>query len=686
MKDYATDKIRNLLLIGHGGTGKTSLAEAAMFISGATSRLGKVEDGTTVSDFDPEEIKRHVSINASLLPVEWRDCKINIIDAPGYADFIGDSYSALAASDAVVIVVCGVSGVQVGTEQAWQMSGGRGLARAIVINRMDRENANFDTTLAQIRDSLGRSCVAVQLPIGSQDKLQGIVDLVDGKAYLGDKGTQAEAPADLAERIASLRAELMEAVAETDEDLLEKYLDAAELSAEDLAAGLAKATAAGSLVPVFTASAAKNIGVAHLLDAVAAYFPSPGQAAAKEAAGQSIKAEASGPLAAQVFKTTADPYVGRLTYLRVFSGTLRADSHVWNGNKNADERVGQLFVVHGKTQEPVQRLVAGDIGAVAKLVETVTGDTLCNKESPVKLPPLSFPEPTFNVAVYPKSKADTEKMSAALARIVEEDPVLHVHRDPDTGETILSGLGESHVEIACEKMKRKFGAEILHQTPRVPYKETISAHSSAEHTHKKQTGGHGQYAKVTLEIEPLPRGSGFEFVNKVVGGVVPKQYIPAVEAGVHEALNEGILSHNQVVDLRVTLVDGKEHPVDSSEMAFKLAGSQAFKLAASKAKPILLEPVVNVRVRTPEAYTGDLVSDLNGKRARVLGITPEDRLTTIDAQAPLSEMRHYATDLRSLTQGRATFGLEFDHYAEMPEHVAKKLIEETEKARTAAVH
>jgi elongation factor G len=486
----------------------------------------------------------------------------------------------------------------------------------------------------------------------------------------------------MADAIEAARVQLAEVVAENDEELLNKFIEGEDFSPEEMRKGLAAGIASGDLVPVFATSATKTIGVSHFLDALVEFFPSPADARKPE--GVDLSADAAGPLAAQVFKTTADPYVGKLTYLRVLSGTLSADSHVWNANKNADERIGQLFVVRGKTQEPVHKLVAGDIGAVAKLGETVTGDTLTTKEKPAKLPPLQFPQPIFSVAVYPKSKADTEKMSQALTRIVEEDPILKVHRDPDTGETILAGLGESHVEIACEKMKRKFGTDIVYQMPRVPYKETVTSAASAEFTHKKQTGGHGQYAKVTLNIEPLPRGSGFEFVNKVVGGVVPKQYIPAVENGVHEALVEGIVAHNPVVDIRVSLVDGKEHPVDSSEMSFKLAGSQAFKASAQKARPVLLEPIVTVRVRTPEAYTGDLVSDLNGKRAHVLGITPEERVTVIDAQAPLAEMQRYATDLRSLTQGRATFEMEFDHYAEAPDHVAKKIIEAAEKERAAA--
>ena len=680
MKAYPTEKIRNLVLLGHGGTGKTSFAEAALFAGGAISRLGRVDDGTTTSDFDPDEIKRKVSINASLIPCEWRDHKINIIDAPGYADFIGDAYSGLAAADAALIVVCAAAGVQVGTELAWRMTNDRRCARALLVNRLDRENADFAETLRQAQAQLSKKCLPVQLPIGSQDTFAGVVDLVDGKAYMGDKATPADPPAALAAEIEALRGQLLEAVVENDEDLMNKYLEGEELSVDDINRGLALGVAAGDLVPVFAASAAKSIGVARFLDAVAAYFPSPLDAPAKTADGADLAPDPAGPLAAQVFKTTADPYVGKLTYLRVFSGTLKADSHVWNANRGADERIGQPFVVRGKTQDPTPEIVAGDIGAVAKLAETVTGDTLTLREKPVRLPPIHFPEAIFSVAIFPKSKADTDKMSTALARIVEEDPILRVRREPDTGETILSGLGESHVEIACEKMKRKFGADVLHQTPRVPYKETITAAASAEYTHKKQTGGHGQYAKVTLTLEPLSRGSGFEFVNKTVGGSVPRQYVPAVENGVQEALHEGVLAHNPVIDVRVSLVDGKDHPVDSSEMSFKLAGSQALKAGALKARPVLLEPIVNLRVRTPEAYTGDLVSDLNGKRARVLGITPEETVTVIDAQAPLAEMQRYATDLRSLTQGRATFEMSFDHYEEVPDHVAKKVIEAAEKA------
>ncbi|HEY7269306.1 MAG TPA: elongation factor G [Dehalococcoidia bacterium] len=681
MKDYATDRIRNVVLLGHGGTGKTSLAEAALFVTGAINRMGKVEEGTTTSDFDPDEVKRKVSINASILPVEYKDTKINLIDAPGYADFIGDAYSGLAAADLAAIVVCASSGVQVGTEQAWEMAEHQGSPRAVIINRMDRENANFGETYEQVRSMLSKRCVPVHLPIGSQESFQGIVDIVEMKAYLGDKAQPADPPENMGAEIQAARDALLEVVAEADDDLTLKYLEGEELTPDEVRKGLVAGIASGTVVPVLVASAAKVSGVQRVLDAIAQYFPSPAARTVEAQGGVELTADPSGPLAAQVFKTTADPYVGKLTYLRVFSGTLKADSHVWNVNHSADERIGQLFVVRGKSQEPVGQLTAGDIGGIAKLDKTVTSDTLTTKEKPVTLPPIHFPTPTFNAAVYPKSKADTEKMSSALARITEEDPVLHVSRDPDTGETILGGLGESHVEIAVEKMKRKFGADILLQTPRVPYKETITNHSGAEYTHKKQTGGHGQYARVVLEVDPLPRGSGFEFVNKVVGGNVPKHYIPAVENGVVEAMHEGTLGHFQMVDVRVTLTDGKEHPVDSSEMAFKLAGSQALKASTQKARPVLLEPIATVRVRAPEAYTGDIVSDLNGKRAKVLGITPEERVTVIDALAPMSEMQRYSTDLRSITQGRAHFEIAFDHYEEMPDHAAKKVIDAAEKER-----
>jgi elongation factor G len=679
MKDYPTEKIRNIALIGHGGTGKTSLAEAALFVTGAIGRLGRVDDGTTASDFDPDEIKRKVSINASLLPVEWEGHKINIIDAPGYADFIGDAYSALAAADTAVVVVDCTSGVQVGTEQAWDTVTDRAMPRAVLINRLDRENADFTRTLRNVQSELSKRCVAAQLPIGAEHEFKGVIDLVTMKAYLGEKGSEEPIPEDLTADVETLRAELLEAVAENDEDLLNKYLEDGDLSPEDVRKGLMLGIAAGDLAPVFASSSATTIGVTRFLDAVTSLFPSPSERVVRTEDGKDVKADPNGALVAQVFKTTADPYVGKLTYLRVFSGTLKADTHVFNSTRGSDERIGHLFHVRGKNEEATQQLAAGDIGAVAKLADTLTSDTLTAKEAPVKLPPIQFPQAVFSVAVFPASKADPDKMSTALARITEEDPILNVHRDPDTGETILSGLGESHVEVACEKMKRKFGAEILHGTPRVPYKETLLGSTSSEFTHKKQSGGHGQYAKVTIRIEPTERGAGFEFVNKIVGGVVPRQYVPAVEAGVQEALNEGILTHNPVVDVRVSLVDGKEHPVDSSEMAFKLAGSQALKAGAVKARPVLLEPIVNIKVRSPESYTGDLVSDLNTKRARVLGITPEERVTVIDAQAPLAEMQHYSTDLRSLTHGRGSFEIAFDHYEEVPDHVAKKVIDAAAK-------
>jgi elongation factor G len=494
----------------------------------------------------------------------------------------------------------------------------------------------------------------------------------------------------MAGAIAAAREQLVEAVADADDDMLAKYLEGEELTEDELVGALRKGIAAGVVYPVFAGSSTKSIGVTKFLDALVEDCPSPAdmppQTARAGGGEEQLKADPSGPLAAFVFKTAADQFVGRLNYLRVVSGTLKADSHAWNANHSADERLGQLIILKGKTQDHAPALVAGDIGAVAKLAQTLTGDTLSTKEHPLTLPPLEFPKPPFNVAVTPKGKGDVDKLGPALHRIGEEDPTLNVHRDETTGETIISGMGETHVEVAAEKMKRKFGVEVDLHPPRVPYRETVTTKVDSEYIHKKQTGGHGQYARVAIVVEPN-KGGGFEFVDKVVGGAVPRNYIPAVEKGVHEALNEGALAHFPMVDLRVTLVDGKEHPVDSSEMAFKLAGSQALKQGALKANPVLLEPVMEMKIRVPDANTGDVMSDLNGKRAKVHGMSPEDGgMTVIDAEAPLAEVLRYATDLRSITQGRGSFEMDFHHYDEVPQHIAQKVIAEAQKAREAVAH
>jgi len=686
MKDFKTEDIRNVALVGHGSTGKTSLAEAMLFSSGAVGRLGRVDEGTTVSDFDPDENKRKISINLSLLPCEWKGKKLNIIDTPGYADFVGEMKTGLRAADAAIVVVCAASGVEVGTEHSWAFADERSLPRMVVVNRMDRENADFFQTLSQLQSFFGKRCAPLQLPIGAQSSFEGVVDLLTLKSFRGEKESEGAVPDSLSDQVARYREQLVEAIAEADDELINKYLEGEELSPEELTRGLRAGIAAGSVVPVLAGAASKGIGTSLILDAIAQYLPSPqdvGEAVAKNAntdQEESLKADAAGPLAALVFKTTADPYVGKLTYLRVCSGTLKGDSQAWNSNKGAAERIGQLFTVRGKSQEPTPQLVAGDIGALAKLAETSTGDTLSNKERPLLLSPASFPAPAFSAAVHPKTKADLDKMGSSLTRILEEDPTLRVHREPDTGETILSGLGEPHLEVTIDKIQRKFGVGLELTIPKVPYKETITASASSEHTHKKQTGGHGQYARVAIRLEPLARGSGFEFANATVGGVVPKTYVPAVEKGVVEALREGVLAHYPLTDMKVTLFDGKEHPVDSSEMAFKIAGAVALKQGALEARPILVEPIMTLRVVVPEVNTGDAMGDLNSKRAKVLGITPQENgFSMIEALVPLAEVQRYATDLRSITQGRGHYTLEFSHYEEVPAHQAQKIIDKAKE-------
>ncbi len=683
MKDYPAEKIRNVALVGHSGTGKTSLAEALMFSAGATNRLGKIEDGSTLSDWDPDEQKRGFSLNLSILPLEWDGYKVNLLDTPGYMDFMGEVKCGLRAADAALIVVDASSGVQVGTEFAWRFAEELNLARAVFINRMDRDNADFNGALAQVQTHWGHKCLALELPVGAAQGFQGVVDLLTMKAYTGDKAEEGEIPAELASQADQLREKLIEAAAETDDALITKYLEGEELSAEELAGGVRAGIAAGSIVPVLTGTATKAIGARRLLDSVASLFPSPAERPVT-VDGKGLSADPAKPLAALVFKTTADPYVGRLSYFRVLSGTLKSDSQVWNANRNAAERVGTVYHVVGKNQEHASQITAGDIGAVAKLAETHTGDTLCARENAVTLEPISFPQPSFSAAISPKTKADLDKMGTALNRIVEEDPSLRLERSPDTGEMILSGLGDSHVEVALEKVRRKFGVDLDMAMPKVPYRETVKATAQAEYTHKKQTGGHGQFARVALEVETLPRGTGFEFLNKTVGGVVPKQYIGSVEKGVTEALSDGILAHYPIVDMRVTLVDGKEHPVDSSDIAFKLAAAQAMKKGAQDAQPCILEPIMDMQITVPEANTGDVISDLNGKRARVLGMTPSGTMTTIDAQAPLAEVQRYAADMRSITQGRGFFTMSFSHYEEVPAHLAQKVIDNANKEREAA--
>lgn len=667
MEALRTENIRNVVLLSHSGTGKTTLSEAMLYDSGAISRLGKVEEGNTTSDFEPEEAKRGSSISLSLLPLKWREVKINLLDAPGYFDFVGEMKSGIRVADGALILVCAASGVEVGTELAWRYADEAGLPRLIFINKIDRENADFYRTLSQIEAKFGRKCVAIQLP--SDD---GVLDLLSPEP---DKAIPQE-------KIETYREKLVEAVAETSDELVTKYLEGEELSAEELRRALRVATLEGKLVPVLVGSALNNKAIPQLLDAICDFLPSPkdrGKVKVRNAKldeEEELPPEGDAPLSALVFKTIADPYVGRLSCLRVYSGTLKSDSTVWNASKGRAERVGQLYLLRGKNQEPVESLIAGDIGAVAKLSETSTGDTLCEQSYPVKLTPVEFPHPNFSVAVYPKTKADVDKLGTVLAKLNEEDPSIVIHKEPDTGETLISGFGEAQIEVVAEKMKRKFALEAELRPPKIPYKETITTSTKAEYKHKKQTGGHGQYGHVFLELTPLPRGSGYQFEETIVGGAIPKNFIPAVEKGVAEALQEGVLAGYPVVDIKVRLYDGSYHPVDSSDISFKIAGSHATRRGVQQAGPVLLEPIMNVKITVPDEFTGDILGDLNSKRGRVLGMSRQGDLTVIEAQAPMAELLRYAVDLRSMTQGRGTYTIEFSHYEEVPPHLAQRIIAE----------
>jgi len=677
MQQYGLENIRNVVLLSHSGAGKTSASEAMLFTAGAVKRLGKVEDGTTTSDYDPDEVKRQISINLSLLPCQWKETKLNLIDTPGYSDFIGEVRAAMRVAEGAVIMVCAASGVEVGTEQVWSYCEQAVLPRLIFINKMDRENADFYKTVGQIQSRFGSKCLPLQLPIGAQDSFQGIVDLLTMKAYTGSEAKEAEFPSSLQSKADSFREKLVEAVAEVDDKLIEKYLEGQELSLEELGDGLRKAVVNGRIVPILTGSALQNVGTTLLLDAIHDYLPSAKErdvVTISDSTKQTIEPSEAAPLAALVFKTSADPYVGKLTHFRVYNGTIKSNSQVWNAAQGRVERIGQLFVLRGKTQEPVPQLGAGDMGAVAKLTLTGTGDTLCSQAQPVKIAPIEFPQPAFSLAVHPKTKTDLDKLGAALSRLSEEDPTLEVRRETDTNETILSGIGESHLEVAADKMQRKFGVGVRLETPKVPYKETITAGAKAEYKHRKQTGGHGQYGHVFLELEPLPRGSGREFADKVVGGRIPKNYIPSVEKGVNEAVQEGVLARYPVIDIKTTVYDGSFHPVDSSDICFKIAGAGALKKGLAEGQPILLEPIMNIEVTVPEDFTGDIIGDLNTKRARVQGMNPGSGVNTIEAQVPLAEVLRYAIDLKSITQGRGSYKAEFSHYEEVPAHITEKII------------
>jgi elongation factor G len=690
VKQYATDRIRNVAVVGHGGTGKTSLVEALLFAAKAIDRLGRVEDGTTTTDFDPEEIRRRITVNAALAPLEWRDHKINLIDTPGYPDFIGEVAGALRASESVLVVTDAVAGVEVQTEKVWSLAAREQASCIAVVTRTDRENASFARALESLQARFGRRLVALQWPIGSAASLSGVVDLLEMQAY-GASGPLPweKVPADVADAAQAARERLVEAVAETNDALTETYLEKGELPRERFAEGLRAAVRSGALVPVLCTAAPRGIGIPSILDALVRLLPSPADRepvpAQSTKGGQvTLAAAPDGVLAVQVWKTMADPYVGKLSYFRVFSGTLAADSQVWNVNKGKAERLGQLFLLRGKQQEAAPRVPAGDIGAVAKLAETATGDTLTDKDRTVTLPPIEFPKPAMSMAIQPKSKADEDKMSSALTRLLEEDHTLAVQHAAEIKQTIIAGMGESHLEIVADRLRRKFGVDVTLAIPRVPYRETVRTHARAQGKYKRQTGGRGQYGDAWIAVDPKGRGEGYEFVNKIFGGAIPRQYVPSVEKGIKEAMEEGIVAGYPVVDIRIQVVDGSYHEVDSSDMAFKIAGSMAFKKAMQEAKPVLLEPIASVAVRVPEEQMGDIIGDLNSKRGRIQGMEPGgDGTTTVRAQVPMAEMLRYASDLRSLTGGRGTFEQEFSHYEEVPAHIAEKVIAEARKQKEA---
>jgi elongation factor G len=687
MEDYKTDQLRNVVLLSHGSAGKTSLTEAMLYDTGAISRMGRVEDGTTVSDYDEEEKRRQISVNTSLVPCEWQEHKINVLDTPGYADFVGEVKGAVRVTDGALVLVDAAAGVEVGTELVWSYADEQSLPRLVFINKMDRENANFQRVLDQLKEVFGANFVPLQLPIGVQSDFRGVVDVVKMRAYLGEKGEEEEVPAEVEDEAESYHQQLVEAAAEADDELIMKYLEGEELTLEEVQRGLKVRIKSGALVPVLCGSALTNQGIQPCLDALLAYLPSPLEGpeiqATNPATGEEevLEPNEAAPLTALVFKTMADPYVGKLTYFRVYSGAMESDSRSFNPRSGQEERIGQLYLLRGKEQMPVKRIGAGDMGAVAKLAETSTGDTLCDRGHPLSLPGIEFPIPVYSAAITPKTKADLDKMGSALTRLVEEDPTLRVEREPDTGETILSGMGESHIDIASRRLKQKFGVSIVTAVPRVPYKETITRVIQAHGRHKKQTGGRGQFGDVWIRFEPLPRGSGFEFVDEIRGGAVPNQYIPAAEKGLREIMHHGVLADYPVVDFRAALYDGTFHPVDSSEISFKLAAHLAFKDGIPQAGPMLLEPIMNMAITVPEEFMGDVLGDLNAKRARVQGMDQRRGLSVIKAQAPLAEMLRYATDLRSMTQGRGLYTMEFSHYEEVPSHIAQGIIEQAQREK-----
>ena len=687
MKYYKTSDIRNITLVGHGGDGKTTLAEAMLFDSGAIDRQCRTEDGNTVMDFDPEETKRHISISSALAPVEWNGVKINLIDTPGYFDFVGDAASGYYLADSALILISGLSGLSVGAEQAWEKCAEDKIPRAFVINQMDKEHADFEKSLSSLKDSYGTHITLLQLPIGQGLDFKGVVDIIDMKAYEfdGNDAKEVEVPEDLADRAAQIREEIIENAAENDEELMEKYFEGEQLTKQDIIKGLKEGIIDGDVVPVFVAAAAPNLGVGLLMDNLVALMPSPDQAiniVGKTPKGEEVtyNADPSLPFAAQVYKTVADPFVGKLSIFKVLGGELKLGQNIDNANADKHEKFGQIYVMFGKKQVNVEKLAAGDIGALAKLQYTETGNTLCDPAKHVVFGEVKFPEPCISLAVSAKKQGEEEKVFAGLHRLEEEDPTFRIEKQTETSDTLVSGLGELHLEVICKKLYNKFGVEAVLSDPIVPYRETIKKKVQAQGKHKKQSGGHGQYGDVWVEFEPLVGSEEtFEFVDKVVGGVVPRNFIPAVEKGLRESLPNGVLAGFPTVNIRATLYDGSYHAVDSSEMAFKVAASLAFKKGLAEANPVLLEPIYKLEVTIPDEYMGDVIGDINRRRGRILGMNPQAGKQEVVAEVPLSEAFKYATDLRSMSQARGSFKMTFERYEELPGNLAAKVIEQAQK-------
>jgi elongation factor G len=693
MKVYDAASIRNVAVVGHGGSGKTQLVSALLLDAGMVNRLGKVDEGNTVTDYDEEEISRKHTLSASLAYAEWNKTKINLIDTPGFGNFFSDARAALHVADGALVVVDGVSGVEVQTEKAWAVCDELKLPRIVAVNRLDRDRASIDRALESLRSTLGRTIVPIQLPIGDERNFMGVVDLVSMKAYTfandsSGKMTEGAVPTGMTSATNAARDALIEMVAEADESLMEKFFEAGTLTQEELVQGLATATREGKLVPLVCVSGLQNIGAQPLMDAILAYLPSPADRQFTALAnGESIarSADDKAPYAAFVWKTVADQFAGRITMFRVYQGCVKADSTVANATQGIQERLGHLIVMQGKTPTNVPELRAGDIGAVAKLKDTRTNDTIADKSAGIAFAPIGFPEPVLSYAIEPKSRGDEDKISTAMHRLEEEDPTIKYQRDPQTHELLLAGQGQMHIEVTVAKLKRRFGVEVNLKPPRIPYRETITARVEAHGRHKKQTGGHGQFGDCKIKMEPLPRGSEFEFVDEIFGGAIPRGFIPAVEKGIQESRLRGYLAGYPVVDFRVTLYDGSYHDVDSNELSFKTAGWLAFKDGMSRARPTLLEPIMNVTVQAPSDNAGDLMGDLNGRRGRISGMEARGQSTIIKAQVPMAEMLTYEQHLTSVTGGRGSYHMEYSHYDEVPNHLQTKIVASARAERGQAV-